>query len=103
MKKIKLYDENGIITQEALSKLEAHGASVSCECPRHLVDILKLVQEFTEYQKNCLQEKPQDKATHDWLLSSSKSMEHFISGTIVNLARLEGLIDGENNILDNSN
>lgn len=98
MKKINLYDENGIISQEAMDELEKVGMSASCECPRHLVEILRSVKEFTKYQEDCLIEKPQDQVIHNWLKASSINIEHLLSGTIINLARLEGLIDHENKI-----
>jgi len=99
MKKIELYDSKGIITKEAMAEIEIIGKTASCECPRHLVDILKSVQAFTEYQSNCLNQNPQDEIVHEWLLASSKNIEHILSGTIVNLARMEGLIDPDNNIV----
>ena len=100
MKKINLYESSGILSKEALDKLGTIGMTASCECPRHLVEILKSVQEFTKYQEKCITETPQDIKTHEWLKASSLTIEHLISGTIVNLARLEGIIDHENNIID---
>ncbi|MBL7663819.1 MAG: hypothetical protein JNM93_01705 [Bacteriovoracaceae bacterium] len=100
MKQKNLYDERGIITLEALEKLETIGRSVSCECPNHLVKLLKQAKEFTLYQKNCINEKPADELIHKWLLSSSVTIEHIISNTIVNLARMEGMLDENNHFVE---
>lgn len=96
----KLLNENGILTQEAMEKFSKLGNSVSCECPAHLVELLKAVKEFTEYQENCLKEKPGDELIHNWLKSTSINLEHLLSGTIVNLARMEGFIDEKNQIIE---
>ncbi|EQC48266.1 hypothetical protein M899_3261 [Bacteriovorax sp. BSW11_IV] len=99
MKEINLFNDKGIITKEAIEKLSIIGATASCECPKHLIDILKAVQEFTEYQENCINNTPQDIHTHAWLMATSKNLEHMVSSTIVNLARLEGIIDHNNKII----
>lgn len=94
-----LLDSNGIIGQEALSKLEEVAPDVSCECPAHLIQIYKSVKAFTEYQKNCIDERPQDVLTHEWLKSTSQNLEHLLSNAIVTLARLEGMVTDDNEIV----
>ena len=96
----KLLDENGIITDETLKTLKLKSTNVSCECPDHLIKILEAVKAFTEYQDNCIIEKPGDELTHKWLKSTSINLEHLLSNTIISLARMEGMIDEENKILD---
>ena len=48
-----LLDERGILLEEVLEKMSSYGNSVSCECPKHLVDLLKQAKEFTAYQDRC--------------------------------------------------
>lgn len=96
----KLLDERGIITPEAMASLQAKSPNVSCECPDHLIKILEAVKEFTTYQENCIIEKPSDELTHQWLKSTSVNLEHLLSNTIVSLARMEGMIDDDNQIAD---
>jgi cell division inhibitor SulA len=96
----KLFDSRGILTQEGMETLSNTGPSVSCECPQHLVELLAKVKEFTEYQENCLVAKPSDQLTHQWLKSTSINLEHLLSSTILNLARMEGIIDENNNIIE---
>lgn len=93
----KMFDKRGILTPEAIREFEKRALHVSCECPEHLLNILQSVKNFTQYQENCLVEKPSDITTHEWLKSTSLNIEHLLSGTIVNLARMEGLLDEDNN------
>lgn len=100
MKLTEIVDAKGILTEKALQELKTKGRSVSCECPAHLIEILKSIKDFTQYQEKCVTEKPADKLTHEWLKATSLTLEHLVSSTIVNLARLEGMIDEENKIQD---
>ncbi len=99
MKLEKMFDKRGILTDEAIKEFKRLGNGVSCECPEHLVGLLIAAKEFTSYQKVCLKEKGEDDLTHQWLKSMSLNFEHLISSTIVNLARMEGLIDEDNNFI----
>lgn len=96
----KIVDENGILTDIAMAEFKKRGNGVSCECPEHLIDLLKSVKEFTAYQDKCLIEKPADVHTHNWLKSTSVCFEHLLSSTIISLARMEGLIDSDNDFID---
>lgn len=97
---IKLLNDAGLISDEALEQLRKKSTDVSCQCPGHLLHIFKSIQAFTEYQKNCLKEAPQDVQIHKWLESTSLNLEHILSNTIITLARLEGMIDENNQIID---
>lgn len=88
----------GLITEEALNELFKKSTDVSCQCPGQLIEIYRVVQAFTEYQKNCINETPQDEMIHRWLESTSMNIEHIISNTIITLARMEGMIDENNEI-----
>ena len=92
----EIFNEQGILTDEAMKEFEKRGTSVSCECPEHLVGLLRSVKEFTKYQENCLIEKPQDEVIHNWLKATSVNLEHLLSSTIVSLARMEGMLNDKN-------
>ncbi|QDK42677.1 hypothetical protein DOM21_14705 [Bacteriovorax stolpii] len=94
----KLLNEAGLISEEALELLRQKSTDVSCQCPGHLLHIYKSIQAFTEYQKNCINATPQDEQIHKWLESTSLNLEHVLSNTIITLARLEGMIDENNQI-----
>lgn len=93
---MKLINELGLLSDEGKTIFKQVGKNTSCECPGHLVELLETAERFTEYQKKCLLEKPQDEHIHKWLQATSINIEHLISSTIVTLARLEGLIDEKN-------
>jgi len=97
----KILNDLGIITEEALTELQKRAPNTSCECPAHLIKIFETVRAFTKYQENCVDEKPQDELIHQWLKSSSKTLEHQLSSLIITLARFEGMIDDENNFTEN--
>jgi hypothetical protein len=93
-----LTTQSGLITKEALDRLQKAASDVSCECPGHLIEIFRSIQAFTEYQRKCINEKPQDEMIHRWLETTSVNMEHILSNTIVTLARMEGMIDDQNQV-----
>lgn len=93
---MKLTNEAGLLTQEGKEVIKKVGQNTSCECPHHLLDLLKSAERFTQYQDRCLIEKPQDENIHNWLRATSINLEHLISSTIITLARLEGIIDEKN-------
>lgn len=95
-----LTDQQGLISEEALQMLIKKSTDVSCQCPGQLIQIYRAVQAFTEYQKNCLNETPQDELIHRWLESTSVNIEHILSNTIITLARMEGMIDEHNKVRD---
>ena len=99
MAKLELTDKMGLITPEAVEALNKRAPDVSCECPGQLIEIYRTVKAFTEYQKNCINEGPQDELIHKWLESTSLNLEHILSNSIITLARMEGMIDNENNIV----
>ncbi len=98
MSNFELTTSSGLITKEALEKLQKVASDVSCECPGHLIEIYRAVQAFTEYQRQCVNQKPQDEMIHRWLETTSINMEHILSNTIVTLARMEGMIDDKNQV-----
>lgn len=98
MAKFELVGKSGLITEEALKQLQERSTDVSCQCPGQLIEILRSVQAFTEYQRNCINQTPQDEMIHQWLETTSVNLEHILSNTILTLARLEGMIDENNQI-----
>jgi len=101
MKDGNLYTKDGLITENFLEELQKLATDVSCQCPGQLIVLLRAVQSFTEYQRNCLHQSPQDEVIHKWLESTSVNLEHIVSNTIVTLARMEGMLDDNNNLRTN--
>jgi len=96
--KITVEDGNQI-SQEALEELEKHADMIECECPSKLMEILDQIRDFTEYTEQCIEKYPEDKATHKWLKSSSMNLDQLISTTLIQLARYEGFINENNEIV----
>jgi len=88
------------ISKEAIKELEKHADMIECQCPSKLIEILQKVREFTEYTEGCIEKYPEDRDTHKWLKSSGINLDQPLSTTIIQLARFEGFIDGDNKIVD---
>jgi len=88
------------ISEEAVEELKKHADMIECECPARLMEILEDVREFTAYTEQCIEKYPEDKATHKWLKSSSMNLDQLISTTLIQLARYEGFINEDNEIVD---
>lgn len=98
---MKIHVEDGNqLSEEAIAELKNHADMIECECPHKLIDILNVVRDFTDYTTECIDKYPEDAQTHKWLRSSSINLDQLISTTIIQLARYEGFIDENNEIVD---
>lgn len=98
---MKITVEDGSqISEIAVKELEKHADMIECQCPNKLIEILQKVREFTEYTEDCIEKYPEDRDTHKWLKSSSINIDQLLSTTIIQLARFEGFIDENNEIVD---
>lgn len=88
------------ISEEAVKELKKHADMIDCECPARLMQILEQVREFTEYTESCIEKYPEDKATHKWLKSSSMNIDQLLSTTLIQLARYEGFVNENNEIVE---
>lgn len=95
-----LVEDGSQISEEAVKELRNHADMIECECPTKLMDILETVRDFTEYTTECIEKYPEDRDTHKWLRSSSMNLDQLLSTTIVQLARFEGFINENNEIVD---
>lgn len=91
-------DEDSLLTEAAALELVRLASSVNCECPKHLVTLLNEVRKFEKYELDCVSNSEKDRAIHEWLHTSAVNLDRMLSGTIAQLARLEGMID-ENNVI----
>ena len=91
-----MLSERGYIQEDALNELAKYTDLIECECPNHLMAILKQVREFSAYTASCITKYPKDAPTHKWLLGAAGNLDSLLSNTIVQLARMEGFIDEGN-------
>lgn len=88
------------LSADAMKELRKHADMIECECPHRLLNLLEEVREFKDYTENCIEKYPEDQATHRWLKSSAMNIDQLLSTTLIQLARLEGFIDDNNEIVD---
>ena len=98
-----LLDDLQLLTKFASDEIVAKASVLACECPRHLVDILEKVREFQQYELECKNNSDKDRATHEWLYQAAINLDQMLSATIIQLARLEGMIDEQNRIIGHPN
>lgn len=94
-----LLDDLQLLTSFAEREILDKGSSLACECPRHLVEILAKVREFQKYEVDCQNASEKDRAVHEWLYQAAINIDQMLSATIIQLARLEGMIDEQNRIV----
>ncbi len=71
---------------------------LACECPSYLVRLVQEVRTFRQYTSDCIQQFPEDAATHHWLTSRAKQVETLLCQTILELLQKEELIDEQNQV-----
>lgn len=98
-----LLDSKLILTKEAKQDILDKSSILACECPKHLIDLLNKVTAFKNYEKSCINKNDKDRQTHEWLYEATENIEQMISTTIVQLARIEEMIDENNYIVDHKN
>lgn len=76
---------------EDLANISAAGNRLSCECPRHLSDLLLMVGSFERYSQQCASRNPQDAALHAELALASGRARVVLEAAMERLAIEEGL------------
>ena len=77
--------------EEALAALTAASASISCECPRHLSDLLMMIFSFERYSASCASRTPEDARLHKQLELAAGQARLVLEGALETLAVAEGL------------
>ena len=98
-----LLDENLLLTKEAGEKILSQASILDCECPKHLLILLDKIRDFKVYEQKCINKTEKDKETHEWLYQAANNIDQMVSTTILQLARMEGMIDEDNNIIAHKN
>ncbi len=76
---------------EALANITAAGNSISCECPRHLADLLMMVGSFERYSAQCASRNEDDARLHRELGLAASQARVTLEGAMERLARADGL------------
>ena len=69
----------------------ARSATVDCECPRHVVDLLMQLSHFETYSAECEQLSPADIALHAYLCRTAAAARHLFEIALERLAIHEGV------------
>ena len=98
---MKITVQDGMqLSEEAIEALQTHADMIECECPHKLIEILNVVRDFEDYTEECIEKYPDDRETHLWLKSSAINIDQLISTTLIQLARIEGFINSDNEFVD---
>lgn len=76
---------------EALATIAASGNSITCECPRHLSELLLMVGSFERYSAQCANRNPEDARLHSQLELAAGQARVVLENAMVALAIADGL------------
>lgn len=76
---------------EALATIAASGNRLTCECPRHLTDLLLMVGSFERYSAQCANRNPEDARLHAQLEHAAGQARVVLENAMVALAIADGL------------
>jgi DNA-binding transcriptional MerR regulator len=77
--------------EEALAAISAAGNRLSCECPRHLTDLLFMLGSFERYSAQCANRNPEDARLHKMLELASGQARVVLEEALTALAVADGL------------
>ena len=76
---------------QALAVLAGVSSSVHCECPRHLSEILMMLNSFERYSEKCAARTVADAQLHEQLSHAAGSARVLLEAALERLARADGL------------
>ena len=75
----------------SLTRIARALTTLYCECPRHLVDLLRSLGTFERYSAECANRSPSDAVLHRYLQRVAGSARVMFEDALVRVARAEGL------------
>lgn len=75
----------------ALVELAAASSTVHCECPRHLTEILLMINSFERYSEQCSSRNVADALLHEQLGHAAATARMVLEEALLRLARAEAL------------
>ena len=75
----------------ALTELAAASSTVHCECPRHLSEILLMINSFERYSEQCSSRNVADALLHEQLGRAAATARMVLEEALLRLARAEAL------------
>ena len=80
-----------VFDERALSELASASTTVYCECPRHLVELLRSLAGFEQYSAECENRGPNDAALHRDLRQTAGHARVLLEEALMRVAIAEGL------------
>jgi DNA-binding transcriptional MerR regulator len=78
-------------SDETLARISASPATLLCECPRHVADLISQLASFEVYSQACLNKSPEEAVLHAYLSTISGSARALFENALERVARHEGL------------
>ena len=76
---------------QALARISQSLTTLSCECPRHVVELLISLGTFERYSADCANRSPADAELHRWLQQVAGAARASFEDALVRVAAAEGL------------
>jgi len=96
MKHLEL--KEGRLSEDSVTLLRQYSDMLECQCPGKLLEILDEIRNFNRYTTACIEQFPADAKTHQWLQTAALNLDSLLCGTIIQLARLEGFVNDQNQL-----
>jgi hypothetical protein len=77
--------------EATLAALDASATSMYCECPSHVVELLRSVSAFERYSAECTSRSPADAELHRYLERVAGTLRTLLEEALERVARAEGL------------
>lgn len=79
------------LSAQALQRLARVTTTVECECPHHLVDLVRNLTAFEVYSRQCRNRNEQDAALHAYLHVTTARARAMIEDALIRTAAAEGI------------
>lgn len=80
-----------LFSDQQLGRIADASNSIQCECPAHLVDLVRSLSAFEAYSAQCESRNPQDEELHRYLHAQTSQARSLIEMTIDHLVEVEGI------------
>ena len=80
-----------LIDDDNLMQIAKSSASIHCECPRHLVDLLQMLNSFERYSAQCENRNHSDAKLHRDLHTTAAHARSSLEQALIRVAQAEGI------------
>jgi MerR family transcriptional regulator, light-induced transcriptional regulator len=85
-------------TDETLASIATRSTTISCECPRHLADLIRQLSSFEQYSDDCISRTPADAALHRYLAEVANRARAMFELALERVAREERWASDEDTV-----